>query len=80
MLVVCKFKEGEAKLKKFIAWMQSGIGIVERAKLDYVEKSIPGILFDRSGIMFKITAHNNDAMMDFLLVEILLLSQFMMNA
>ena len=65
MLVVAKFKEGEGKFEKFMGFMQSEEGMAERRKVAHVEKTVPGILPDKSGVMFKVHVHDEEAMKDF---------------
>jgi hypothetical protein len=63
MLVVAKLKEG--KFEKFMGFMQSEEGMAERRKVAHVEKTVPGILPDKSGVMFKVHVHDEEAMKDF---------------
>ena len=65
MLAIGKFKEGEGHLEKFMGFMQSDEGMAERKKVAHVEKTIPGILPDKSGVMFKVHVHYEQAMQDF---------------
>ena len=63
MLAIGKFKEGEGHFEKFMGFMQSEEGMAERRKVAHVEKTVPGILPDKSGVMFKV--HDEQAMKDF---------------
>ena len=45
--------------------MQSEEGMAERRKVAHVEKTVPGILPDKSGVMFKVHVHDEEAMKDF---------------
>ena len=65
MLAIGKFKEGEGHFEKFMGFMQSEEGMAERRKVAHVEKTIPGILPDKSGVMFKVHVHDEPAMKDF---------------
>ena len=65
MLAIGKFKEGEGHFEKFMGFMQSEEGMAERRKVAHVEKTVPGILPDKSGVMFKVHVHNEEAMKDF---------------
>lgn len=63
ILVVAKLKVG--KFDKFMGFMQSEEGMAERRKVAHVEKTVPGILPDKSGVMFKVHVHDEEAMKDF---------------
>ena len=63
MLVVVKLKEG--KFEKFMGFMQSEEGMAERRKVAHVEKTVPGIFPDKSGVMFVVHVHDEAAMKDF---------------
>ena len=63
MLVVVKLKEGT--FEKFMGFMQSDAGTAEREKFADVTKSVPGIKPDKSGVMFKISVHNEEGMKKF---------------
>ena len=63
MLAIGKFKEGEGHFEKFMGFMQSEEGMAERRKVAHVEKTVPGILPDKSGVMFKVHVHNEEEMM-----------------
>ena len=65
MLAIGKFKEGEGHFEKFMGFMQSEEGMAERRKVAHVEKTVPGILPDKSGVMFKVHVHDEEAMKDF---------------
>ena len=65
MLAIGKFKEGEGHFEKFMGFMQSEEGMAERKKVAHVEKTVPGILPDKSGVMFKVHVHDEEAMRDF---------------
>ena len=62
MLAIGKFKEGEGMLEKFMTFFQSDEGMAMRKEVAHVEKTVPGILPDKSGIMFKVHVHNVDVM------------------
>ena len=63
MLVHLKLKEG--KLETFMGWMQSDEGMEVRKSVAYPEKTIPGIKPDKSGVMFKVSVHNEEGMKEF---------------
>ncbi|MFL2514662.1 MAG: hypothetical protein ACJ0RK_04880 [Alphaproteobacteria bacterium] len=65
MLAIAKLKEGEGNFDKFMGFMQSDEGMAERRKVAHVEKTIPGILPDKSGVMFTVHVHDEQAMKDF---------------
>ena len=65
MLAIGKFKEVEGHFEKFMGFMQSEEGMAERRKVAHVEKTVPGILPDKSGVMFKVHVHDEEAMKDF---------------
>ena len=65
MLAIGKFKEGEGHFEKFMGFMQSEEGMAERRKVAHVEKTVPGVLPDKSGVMFKVQVHDEQAMKDF---------------
>lgn len=58
MLAIGKFKEGEGNLEKFMKFFQSDEGMEMRKSVAHVEKTIAGILPDKSGIIFKVHVHN----------------------
>ena len=64
MLAIGKFKEGDGHLEKFMQFFQSHEGMEMRKSVAHVEKTIPGILPDKSGIMFKVHVHNEQGMKD----------------
>ena len=64
MLVVFKFKEG--KFEKYMGFMQSDTGLVERKKFADVTKTVPAVTPDKSTFMAKIVVHNIDALHAFL--------------
>tara|TARA_B100001063_G_C16660360_1_gene500692 strand:- start:595 stop:897 length:303 start_codon:yes stop_codon:yes gene_type:complete len=64
MLAIGKFKEGEDHLEKFMKFFQSDEGMEMRKSVAHVEKTIAGILPDKSGIMFKVHVHNEQGMKD----------------
>ena len=64
MLAIGKFKEGEGNLEKFMKFFQSDEGMEMRKSVAYVEKTIAGILLDKSGIIFKVHVHNEQGMKD----------------
>ena len=59
-----KFKDGEGHFEKFMGFMQSEEAWLKE-KVAHVEKTIPGILPDKSGVMFKVHVHDEQAMKDF---------------
>ncbi len=63
MLAIAKFKEGEGMLEKFMTFFQSEEGMEMRRGVAHVEKTVPGIFPDKSGIMFKVHVHNEEGMM-----------------
>ena len=63
MLAILSFKEG--KLETFMSWMGSEEGMGVRKSLAYPEKTIPGIKPDKSGVMFKVSVHNEEEMKKF---------------
>ena len=65
MLVLVTIKSGEGKFEKFIGWMQSDEGTAERKKFADITKSVPGIKPDKSGVLFKISVHNEEVMKKF---------------
>ena len=65
MLAIAKLKEGEGNFDKFMGFMQSDEGMAERRKVAHVEKTVPGILPDKSGVMCKVHVHDEQAMKDF---------------
>jgi hypothetical protein len=64
MLVVGKLKEG--KFEKFMGFMQSEEGMAERKKIANPEKTVAAVTPDKSAVMFKIFAHNEEALKAFL--------------
>ena len=66
MLVLGKFKSGEGKMEKFMGWMQSDEGMVERKKIADVTKTVAAVTPDKSAVMFKISVHNEEALKAFL--------------
>ena len=64
-LAILKFKSGEGKFEKFMGWMQSDEGTAERKKFADITKSVPGIKPDKSGVLFKISVHNEEGMKKF---------------
>ena len=65
MLAIARIKSGEGKFEKFMGFMQSEEGMAERKKVAHVEKTVPGILPDKSGVMFKVHVHDEQAMKEF---------------
>ncbi|WP_435149305.1 hypothetical protein [Candidatus Pelagibacter bacterium nBUS_32] len=65
MLAIAKFKSGEGKFEKFMAWMQSDEGMEVREKIAHVEKTVPAIAPDKSYVMFKVSVHNEENMKRF---------------
>ena len=64
VLVVFKLKEG--KLEKYLGFMQSDAGLVERKKFADVTKTVVGAAPDKKTFMAKIVVHNIDALHAFL--------------
>ena len=64
MLVVGKLKEG--KFEKFMGFMQSDAGMVERKKIADVTKTVAAVTPDKGAVMFKISVHNEEALKAFL--------------
>ena len=62
MLAIGKFKEGEGHFEKFMEFFQSDEGMAMRKSVAHVEKTVPGILPDKSGVMFKVSVHNEQGM------------------
>ena len=60
VLVIVDLKEG--KFEKFMGWMQSDEGMGVRKSAAYPEKTIAAVKPDKSGIMFKVHVHNEEAM------------------
>ena len=65
MLALVKLKEGDYKLPKFMAWMQSDEGLAERSKFAIPAKTIGTVTPDKSAVMFKVFVTDKDGMMDF---------------
>ena len=63
MLVLAELKEG--KFEKFMGWMQSDEGMSVRKSAAYPEKTIGGMKPDKSGILFKVSVHNEAGMKEF---------------
>ena len=63
MLALVNLKEG--KLEAFMGWMQSDEGMEVRKSLAYPEKTIGGMKPDKSGILFKVSVHNEAGMKEF---------------
>ena len=63
MLAILSFKEG--KFDTFMGWMASEEGMGVRKSVAYPEKTIPGIKPDKSGVMFKVSVHNEAGMKEF---------------
>ena len=63
MLALVNLKEG--KLETFMGWMQSDEGMEVRKSLAYPEKTIGAMKPDKSGIMFKVSVHNEAGMKEF---------------
>ena len=64
-LVLVKFKSGDVIFEKFMGWMQSDEGMAERKKIADVTKTVPGVKPDKSGVLFKISVHNEEGMKKF---------------
>ena len=56
MLALVKLKEGDDKFTKFMGWMQSNEGMVERGKFAIPSKTIGTVTPDKSVVMFKVFA------------------------
>ena len=65
MLALVKLKEGDDKFSKFMGWMQSDEGMVERSKFAIPSKTIGTVTPDKSAVMFKVFVTDKDGMMDF---------------
>ena len=63
MLVIADLKEG--KLEKFMGWMQSDEGMSVRKSAAYPEKTIGAVKPDKTGMLFKVTVHNEPGMKEF---------------
>ena len=63
MLVHLKLKEG--KLETFMGWMQSDEGMGVRKSVAYPEKTVGAMIPDKSGLLFKVSVHNEAGMKDF---------------
>ena len=63
MLALVNLKEG--KLETFMGWMQSDEGMEVRKSIAYPEKTIGAMKPDKSGIMFKVSVHNEAGMKEF---------------
>ena len=64
-LVLIKFKPGDGIFEKYMGWMQSNEGMAERKKIADVTKTVPGVKPDKSGVLFKISVHNEEGMKKF---------------
>ena len=65
MLAIAKFKSGEGKLEKFMGWMQSDEGMGVRETIAHVEKTVPAVAPNKSYVMFKVSVHNEENMIQF---------------
>ena len=63
MLVYLKFKEN--KLETFTKWMQSDEGMSVRKSVAYPEKTVGAMIPDKSGMLFKVSVHNESGMKEF---------------
>jgi len=63
MLVFLKLKEG--KLETFMGWMQSDEGMGVRKSVAYPEKTIGAMKPDKTGMLFKVSVHNETGMKEF---------------
>ena len=63
MLVLVNFKEG--KLETFMGWMQSDEGMGVRKSVAYPEKTIGAMKPDKTGMLFKVSVHNEAGMKEF---------------
>ena len=64
MLAIGRFKEGDGHFEKFMQFFQTDEGMEMRRTVAHVEKTVPGIFPDKSGIMFKVHVHNEQGMKD----------------
>ena len=55
----------EGKLETFMGWMQSDEGMGVRKSVAYPEKTVGAMIPDKSGMLFKVSVHNEDGMKDF---------------
>ena len=65
MLALVKLKDGVDKFTKFMGWMQSDEGMVERGKFAIPSKTIGTVTPDKSAVMFKVFVTDKNGMMDF---------------
>ena len=63
MLALVNFKEG--KMETFMGWMQSDEGMGVRKSVAYPEKTIGAMKPDKTGMLFKVTVHNEAGMKEF---------------
>ena len=63
MLALVNFKEG--KMETFMGWMQSDEGMGVRNSVAYTEKTIGAMKPDKTGMLFKVTVHNEPGMKEF---------------
>ncbi len=63
MLALVNFKEG--KMETFMGWMQSDEGMGVRKSVAYPEKTIGAMKPDKTGMLFKVTVHNEQGMKEF---------------
>ena len=62
MLAIARIKSGEGKFEKFMGFMQSDEGMAVRKTIAHVDKTVPAIGPDKSGVMFKVFVHNMEKM------------------
>ena len=60
MLAIARLKSG--KFEKFMGFMQSDEGMAVRKTIAHVEKTVPAIGPDKSGVMFKVFVDNIEKM------------------
>ena len=63
MLALVNFKEG--KMETFMGWMQSDEGMGVRKSVAYPEKTIGAMKPDKTGMLFKVSVHNEAGMKEF---------------
>jgi len=65
MLAIAVFKEGDGIFEKFMGWMQSDQGMNVRKSVAYVEKTMPSVSPTKNYVMFKVSVHNEEGMIEF---------------
>ena len=63
MLAILSFKDG--KFDTFMGWMASEEGMGVRKSVAYPEKTVGAMIPDKSGLLFKVSVHNEAGMKDF---------------